>query len=209
MILVGCKAVPAFWKPGDSSWTVISVITPTIDDVIYFNGHFYFVTCQNQLLFLDFQPDPKMYDIRSPRIVLRRPIAQSYLVDYFGHLLLVERWDRDCIEKRHYKTRYFKVLRPDFEKKKVYKWKTIGEVALFLGTNDSIVIYPSELVPGCKCKTNSIYFTDVTRTLSDEIFGCDDMGIFNTRDKTFGTFYPPEIRHTRVGTPIWFTPNPW
>ncbi|XP_078157472.1 F-box/kelch-repeat protein At1g57790-like [Carex rostrata] len=206
MVLVGLMRVPALWKPGDSSWTVISV--SKIWDVIYFDGNFYFVTLRNTLLFLDFQPDPKMHDISSPRIRLRRITAQSYLVNYFGNLLLVERWDRLCIKKRYYKTCYFNILRLDFEKKKVYRSKTIGEAAIFLGTNDSIVINPNELVPGCKykCKTKSIYFTDVTKPLCVERI---DMGIFNTSEKTFSTFYPPEIHHTRVGAPIWFTPNPW
>ncbi|XP_078157721.1 F-box/kelch-repeat protein At1g57790-like isoform X2 [Carex rostrata] len=125
MILVGIS-VPAFWKPGDSSWTVIRVTVPGIKDVIYFDGHFYFLTNKNALLFLDFQPDPKVHDIRSPRIRLRRRTAQSYLVNYFGNLLLVERWDQFCVKKRHYKTCYFNILRLDFEKEKVYRSKTIG-----------------------------------------------------------------------------------
>ncbi|XP_078157044.1 F-box/kelch-repeat protein At1g57790-like [Carex rostrata] len=215
MILVGFKRVPAFWKPGDSSWTVISA--PRIKDVIYFYGHFYFVTNHNALLFLDFQPDPKVHDITSLHIRLRDPTSERYLVDYFGNLLLVERVvDWICLEKGHSKTlrkwhsktRYFNILRLDFEKKKVYRSKTIGEAAIFLGTNDSIVINPNDLVPGCKykCKTKSIYFTEVAKSL---FVGKFDMGIFNTSEKTFSTFYPPEIHHSRVGAPIWFTPNPW
>lgn len=88
----------------------------------------------------------------------------------------------------------------------MYSLSGVGEESVFLGTDASVVVDPSS-VPGCK--TNNIYFTDVTRTLSDEIFVGADIGIFKTRDETFSTIYPLEIRHTRVGTPIWLTPNSW
>ncbi|KAF3338959.1 F-box protein [Carex littledalei] len=202
MILTGWKGVPAFWKPGDSSWTVISVRSPMfISDVIYFKGQFVFATMESEVLRLNFQPDhPKMYEIESLRISQTCLIAQCYLVDYSGRLLLVERW---------FFEHYFKVLRVNFEKPKVSKRNHIRKAALFLGTNDSLVIDRSKLVRGCKCKTNNIYFTDSTRSFGHEVLGCDDMGVFNMSDKTVGTFYSPEIRYTRLDTPIWFTPNPW
>ncbi|XP_078176393.1 F-box protein At1g10110-like [Carex rostrata] len=209
MILAGEYWIPAFWKPGDSSWTVIRVLKKTFTDFIYSNEHeqFVFVTAYNEILALDFEPDPKLYEI-DPRVWPTRPSVGNYIVDYSGDILIVERvqW---FINNRHTKTKLFNVLRPDYEEEEMYHCSGIGEYALFLGRNDFIVIDPTKLILGCKCKTNSIYFTDLTDIFFNEVDSCNDLGIFNMGDKTFDTFYSPEIHHTFVGAPIWFTPNPW
>ncbi|KAF3323162.1 F-box protein [Carex littledalei] len=136
-------------------------------------------------------------------------LKQSYLVNCFGYLLFVVWWHQPN-EEGHFRTKYFEVIRPDFEKGEAYGLDTFDDHALFLGTNDSIFVDLSE-VPGCNGKTDSIYFTDAAWRSSHEKFkfGWDDMGIFNMSNKTLETFYSHEIHHTRVGSPIWLTPNPW
>jgi F-box domain len=212
MILVGVKNIPAFWKPGDPSWTVIRVQKGRMDDVIFFDGRFIFVTAANELLALDLQPHPKLTEIGVVLTGRTCFVALSYLVDFSGVVLLVERSQLQ-VERSplNLKTTHFKVIEV-FGQSGV----SVGEInaLLFLGTNASIAIDASKLRYCCKANLystrSSIYFTDVTHTLSDERYSGDDMGLFNTKDEAFdATFHVPQIDHTRVGTPIWLTPNPW
>ncbi|KAJ3708338.1 hypothetical protein LUZ61_012043 [Rhynchospora tenuis] len=63
MILFGEMHDSAFWRPGDSSWTVIVGPTFSMDDILYFEGNFYVVSAMNLLYMVDFESEPKLIEV--------------------------------------------------------------------------------------------------------------------------------------------------
>ncbi|KAJ4745888.1 F-box family protein [Rhynchospora pubera] len=207
MILLGAEyTTPAFWKPGNASWTVIDVPKKyTVDDIVYFKGNFYLISNFSTLSVLhlvDFDPEPKLTEV-GPQI--EQVGGQKYLVDFDGCLLLI---DRCCEHVGDDLTNGVQcdVIEPNLEKNCLYDRRDIDGYALFLGRNSSIFVDSSQFP---MCKKNSINFTHLTDSFSREEFGCHEFGIFDMITKTWSTYYPVEASPTSIGSPVWLTPNPW
>ncbi|KAJ4769893.1 F-box family protein [Rhynchospora pubera] len=203
MILFGQKNNPAFWRPGDSSWTVVDGPDCRMEDVVCFKGNFYVISSMNELYVVDFEPVPKLIEVGPPIGKEGRP-RQTYLLDFDGYMLLIERFCR-LAEHELSVTVRFNVIEPNLEEDRLYEWFGVDDCAVFLGRNSSILVESSHLP---MCRKNSIYFTHLTESYYGDEFGCYDLGIFNMTDETIDTFYSTEVFPPLVGSPVWLTPNP-
>ncbi|KAJ4738980.1 F-box protein SKIP23 [Rhynchospora pubera] len=192
----------AVWLPGENRWRCIPCMDH-VADAIFFRGNFY-LACSSDLFIIS--------DVGSnPTMKLVMPLLLSgieYLVDFMGELLLVERHlIINLGESRHHfhvVTERFAVHKLNLEEKKSFEYKDFGDYAIFLGTSCPLVVN-SQLYPGCK--RNSIYFTDLRIKLYPELYGCDDIGVYDFARDAVEPFYPPEIFHPLAEPPIWLTPN--
>lgn len=86
--------------------------------------------------------------------------------------------------------------------------KSIGDNALFLGSNSRSMSVAASKHPGCQ--PNCIYYTnDLVRLnwwLHDDIVVPLDTGIFNMEDKTIAQLCP-QISMEEHGSPLWITPT--
>ncbi|KAL6226699.1 hypothetical protein ACLB2K_000660 [Fragaria x ananassa] len=86
--------------------------------------------------------------------------------------------------------------------------KSIGDNALFLGSNSQSMSVLASKHPGCQ--PNCIYYTnDLVRLnwwLHDDIVVPLDTGIFNMEDKTIAQLCP-QISMEEHGSPLWITPT--
>ncbi|KAJ3686465.1 hypothetical protein LUZ61_015629 [Rhynchospora tenuis] len=199
MILFGEIITPAFWRPGDSYWTVVDGPKCRFEDVLYFKEKFFVVTAMNELHVVDFEHGPKLTEV-GPEIEKEGYPRQRYLMDFNGNLLFIERFC-EYVEEELSVTVGFNVLEPNLEENDLYEWYDIDDYVMFLGRNSSIFVYSGDIP---NCKKNGIYFTHVT----EGFCGCYDLGIFDMTDKKISKFYSNEV-FPRVGAPIWLSPNPW
>ncbi|KAJ4807788.1 F-box family protein [Rhynchospora pubera] len=208
MILFGEMHESAFWRPGDSSWTVIDGPRGSMDDILYFKGNFYAVSPRNKIYVVDFEPEPKLIKV-GPKIPLENGVEscgiQRYLIDFNGHMLLIERTYKSD-EKARCITDGFIVIEPKLEQNCYNICYDIDGYALFLGRNACIHVDSCHLP---KCKKNGIYFTHPNESLSPKKFGFHDLGVFDMTDKTMGTFYSVDVFFPCIDSPVWITPNPW
>ncbi|XXG65636.1 hypothetical protein AAC387_Pa05g3286 [Persea americana] len=99
---------------------------------------------------------------------------------------------------------YEKLLEESTEKKTVVL-ESIGDMAMFLGMNSSMLIMAGQF-PGLE--ENCIYFTDDLcgpHYLNRLPNGCTDMGIFNLEDKTIRPLFLKRF-HPPFSPPTWITP---
>ncbi|KAJ4782172.1 F-box family protein [Rhynchospora pubera] len=203
MILFGEINTPAFWRPGDSSWTMVDGPKCRFEDVLYFKEKFFVITAMNVLHVVDFQlAGPKLKEI-GLEIGKDGYPQQCYLMDFNGNLFFVERFCEYVqeVDKELDLTVGFNVLELNLEMKYFCEWDDIDDYVMFLGRNSTIFVYSGH---SPNCKKNSIYFTNVT----DGFYGCYDLGIFDMTDEKISKFYSNEV-FPRVGAPIWLSPNPW
>ncbi|XP_074297034.1 putative F-box protein At5g55150 [Silene latifolia] len=144
---------------------------------------------------------------------LNKHLQEMYFVESLGKLLIVLRhkrnvWDPDSQvnEDEIYKTDRFEVFAFDSEARKWEQVTELGDVALFVGDNQSISVRASD----CRnCKSNCIYFTDDC----DEFwnlppkFGGHDIGFFDLADGKFHQFYGGDDVNSDFCTPFWFMPH--
>ncbi|KAJ1691098.1 hypothetical protein LUZ63_015253 [Rhynchospora breviuscula] len=205
MILFGQKNSPAFWRPGDSSWTLmVNCPTYRMEDVLYFKGNFYVVSSMNVVHVVDFVPEPKL-TVVGPEIWEGCVALQKYLVDFNGSMLLIQRFCEEAPENKS-NTVDFDVIKPNLEKNCFYYWDDMDDCALFLSRNSSIFVHSNDF---SMCKKNSIYFTHLTQSFSADEFGCHDLGIYDMIDEKISPFFSLEVFPPKVGSPVWITPNPW
>ncbi|KAJ4782274.1 F-box family protein [Rhynchospora pubera] len=200
MILFGEINTPAFWRPGDSSWTVVDGPKYRMEDVLYFKGNFYVISAMNVLHVVGFEPEPKLTEV-GPQIGKGGCPEQRYLMDFNGNMLFIERYCEDV--EGLTSTVGFNVIEPNLEENCLYEWFDIDDYAMFLGRNSSIIVNSSHVA---KCKKNGIYFTDLIDGFSER---CQDVGIFDMTDKKISTFYSVKVFPPRIGSPIWLTPILW
>ncbi|KAJ3700154.1 hypothetical protein LUZ61_003859 [Rhynchospora tenuis] len=191
----------AFWRPGESSWRCVPG-KHFIVDAIFFRGNFYFAGCKNLCMLSDLESNPTME--------LVMPLFNSgirYLVDFMGELLLVERHITFLGDKYdpHVVTERFTVDKLNLEGRSSSECKEIGDYAIFLGARCSGYAVDSQLFPGCK--RNSIYFTDMMFKVNPDVYGCDDLGIYDFTTDTIEPYYPAEIFHPFTQPPTWLTPT--
>ncbi|KAJ3691893.1 hypothetical protein LUZ61_000014 [Rhynchospora tenuis] len=210
MIMFGVKNEPAFWRPGDSSWTVIDGLGYSMDDILYYKGNLYLVAACNLLCVVDFECKPKLVEV-GIEIPARISVGEStgiqrFLVDFNGQMLLIERTGHS-VENYKVITDGFVVIEPNLEQNCYNTWYDIDGYALFLGRNACIHVDSCRLP---KCKKNGIYFTHPTESQSPDEFGFHDLGVFDMiTNKIMGTFYSVEKVFPQVDSPVWITPNPW
>ncbi|KAJ4817430.1 F-box protein (DUF295) [Rhynchospora pubera] len=202
MILFGEFHTLAFWRPGDSSWTVVDGPKRRMEDVLYFKGNFYVISSMNGLYVVDFEPEPKLRKV-GPEIRIEGCVLQSYLTYFDGNMLFIERYGRSSKNNR-IDTARFTVIEIDLEEHCLYECYDIDDYALFLGRNSSIAVDSSHFP---ECKKNSIYFTHLTESHSGDEFGFHDLGVFDMADKKISTFYAVEVFPRRVDSPVWFIPK--
>ncbi|KAJ4782205.1 F-box family protein [Rhynchospora pubera] len=208
MIMFGKFRTPAFWRSGDLCWTVVDGPEVSMHDIVYFKGNFYVLSPGNELYVVDFESKPKLIEV-GPQVDIEGIPAQRYLIDFNGNLLLIERFC-ECVEEKVEEllnvTVEFNVMEPNLEENILYEWHHLDDFAVFLGRNSSIYVNSNHFP---KCKRNGIYFTHTTDSHSAEKFGCHDLGVFHMTNKTISKFYSDEVFPPLVGSPVWFTPNPW
>ncbi|KAJ3690390.1 hypothetical protein LUZ61_019554 [Rhynchospora tenuis] len=209
MIMFGVKNEPAFWRPGDSSWTVIDGLDYSMDDILYYKGNFYLVAAMNLICVVDFECKPKLVEVGieiPAEISVGECGIQRFLVDFNGHMLLIER-SGHSVENYKVITDGFVVIEPKLEQNCYNTWYDIDGYALFLGRNACIHVDSCRLP---KCKKNGIYFTHPIESQSPKEFGFHDLGVFDMiTNKIMGTFYSVEKVFPQVDSPVWITPNPW
>ncbi|KAJ4789075.1 F-box family protein [Rhynchospora pubera] len=188
--------------PGESSWTVVDGPDCRMEDIVCFKGNFYVISAMNELYVVNFELVPKLIEIGPPIGKVGRP-RQTYLMDFDGYMLLIERF---CLPTEHELsfTIRFNVIEPNLEEDRLYEWFGIDDCAVFLGRNSSIFVESSHPP---MCRKNSIYFTHLTEDSVDE-FGCCDLGVFNMTEHTINRFYSTEVFPPLVRSPVWLTPNP-
>ncbi|KAJ1683200.1 hypothetical protein LUZ63_021579 [Rhynchospora breviuscula] len=206
MILFGQMHSPAFWRPGDSSWTVVDGPKCAMEDVLYFQENFYIISAMNVLYVVDFEPEPKLIEVGPqicPEICLEGCALQRYLIDFNENMILIERFSLSVGNELPI-THGFNMIEPNLEEDCLYEWYDIDDYAIFLGRNSAIFVDSSD-VP--ECKKNAIYFTHITESVSPVEFGFHDLGVYDITDKRINTFYSVGVFPPRVDSPVWFTPN--
>ncbi|XP_074306857.1 putative F-box protein At5g55150 [Silene latifolia] len=224
----------AFARPGDLTWT--SVVAPRqpftfraadvvrrdrLVLILYEDSSVGYVELsdlsksinleQSSVQAKEFVPSPSPGDFK-PRLSGMH-LLEMYLVDSFGSLLMVLRhkstkWDPngEVSEDEVYKTVRFEVFGIDFKTKKWDRLKDLGDVALFVGDNQSMSVRASD----CRnCKSNCIYFTDDCDELWDlpGYAGGHDMGFYDLEDGKIYQFYKGGNVHSTHCTPFWFVPH--
>ncbi|PIA48050.1 hypothetical protein AQUCO_01400560v1 [Aquilegia coerulea] len=162
-------------------------------DVTYYNGKFYAVDVFGNVFVVE------GLDSSSPftkRIIDNgdgdKCRHSSYLIKCSGNLLKVVPF----VERSpHTRTIRFQVLKLDFENKKWLEVKTLGNHALFVGSNHGICISTSGF-PGCK--GNSIYYTENHKKHYT-------LGIYNVEDGKIEKIYSDESGGI-LPWPIWYAP---
>ncbi|XP_074297020.1 putative F-box protein At4g17565 [Silene latifolia] len=145
---------------------------------------------------------------------LNKYLQEICFVESLGNLLIVLRhicfiWyysDSQVAKEERYKTDNFEVFTFDSEAKKWEQVTELGDVALFVGDNQSISVRASD----CRnCKSNCIYFTDDCDKLWDfpAKFRGHDMGIFDLATGKIHQFYSGDDVHSDFCTPFWFMPR--
>ncbi|PIA42616.1 hypothetical protein AQUCO_02000211v1 [Aquilegia coerulea] len=213
-LIMGGSRRLALARPGDTTWTVVQY-SNLHKDVIDFNGQVYTIQSRQIMLcdqvsgsgptlihFADFPDGVPGYE-------------QFYLVEFGGNLHLVVRALDDtqtqtqlpprefhhCIE-----TLYFEVYKLDLSTR---KWdeqlETLGDYALFLGSNTSFSLKASDYP---ECKPGCIYYTDDYDENADRLVG-RNMGIYNLETDIFEPLYEGDDILSRFSPPVWITPNPF
>ncbi|KAG5593367.1 hypothetical protein H5410_043881 [Solanum commersonii] len=200
MIIEGDFSFLSLWRPGDLSWTRLSVYNGQITDVVYFNGRFYSV---------DYKGRISVCDVSGSEIGDNNRIAQLnqcidviyYILESLGSLFVVVLQ----FVGLSYETKVFLVYKIDLDACEAMPTKDLGDRAFFLGPNASISVQASQF-PGIK--PNHIYFTDncLCAYLRFQE-GCGlDMGMFNLADESIQPHYDG-VSLSCVSPPIWVTPN--
>uniref|UniRef100_M1AW13 Ubiquitin-protein ligase n=3 Tax=Solanum tuberosum TaxID=4113 RepID=M1AW13_SOLTU len=228
MIIEGDFSFLSLWRPGDLSWTRLSVYNGQITDVVYFNGKFYSV---------DYKGRISVCNVSGSEIGENNRIAQLnqcidgiyYILESLGSLFVVVQqfvglsyeydsndWilrtsilgvdDEGETVSNTYRTNFFLVYKIDLDACEATPTKDLGDRAFFLGPNASISVQASQF-PGIK--PNHIYFTDNYLCAYLQFReGCGlDMGVFNLADESIQPHYDG-VSLSRVSPPIWVTPNP-
>ncbi|KAF5204793.1 hypothetical protein FRX31_005621 [Thalictrum thalictroides] len=200
-----------FARPGDKSWSVIEGVR-FVNDFINFNGQLYGIGWNGGLMLCDFSdPHPTFIDFANPPEDVKgyEPI---YVVELGGELYMVIRLvdptpiEFPPIEFHHvYKAVFFDVYKFDFSTRRWEYLKTLGDYAIFIGSNTTFGVKASDYP---SCKPDSIYFTDDFKEPFGHLTGAD-MGIYNIEAGTIEPLYEGDDFLSRFSPPVWITPNPF
>ncbi|CAN6553605.1 unnamed protein product [Malus baccata var. baccata] len=221
-------------KSGDEAWTCVDQVIG-FDDVIYYKGQFLAVSLDGSVFSINVSSDqtakPHVSVVvpMSPGTDNKTCLAESSQ----GDLLLVRKFRRLNYCKRFMKSlsfKFFKFEKLEFEQVngydrftetlsfKVFKlfssyedrpqWvevESIGNDALFLGTNQSMCVSASDFQA---CRPNSIYFTDdCVDVACHKPKGPHDMGVFDIENKSMGRHYCLDRSQKHMPPAIWILPT--
>ncbi|PIA55651.1 hypothetical protein AQUCO_00700160v1 [Aquilegia coerulea] len=210
-ITIGDGRKFAFARPGDKTWSVIQRVFAVID-FISFNSQFYGVNDYGKLKVCDFSgPRPIFVDFaNAPEGV--NGTERFYFVELEGELhMVIRRVDPTPIkfppiEFHHvYMSVYFQVYKFDFCTHKWEELETLGDHAIFIGSNTTFGLNASDYP---LCKPGCIYFTDDCNESYERLIGAD-MGIYNLEAGTIEPVYEGEDILSRFSPPVWIIPNPF
>ncbi|KAH0697857.1 hypothetical protein KY289_015339 [Solanum tuberosum] len=201
----------AFWRPGDLNWNVIDIIDGewgAFSDINYYDGQFYGVTNGGDVWVFDIAgPNDPKPPIVEPRLLVHldddmfgQAGTEFYLVEVSGALLLVARFSHGGGSL----TFKFKVVELDVIKGDIKEMKTLGDSAIFLGSNAGVSVDVSKFTG---VKPNHVYFTDDWEEQFTEMEGGGgkDMGAYNLEDGKIESFYS-ELSLSPICPPTWVTP---
>ncbi|PIA42617.1 hypothetical protein AQUCO_02000212v1 [Aquilegia coerulea] len=198
LIIGGCREL-VFARPGDTTWTVVKNSLHG-RDIINFNGQIYTVQSgENIMMLCDHNNVSGSHPTLTHFAKLPDGVEgteQFYLVELGGELHLVvrtlERTQTKLPPKElhhYFETVCLEVFKLDLSTR---KWdeqlQTLGDYALFLGSNTSFALKASDYP---ECKPDCIYFTDDYDETGDRLVG-GDMGIYNLETDTFEPLYEGE-----------------
>ncbi|CAL8164021.1 unnamed protein product [Prunus armeniaca] len=199
----------AHFKSGDDAWTSIDQLIG-FDDVIYNKGQFLGVSLGGSVFSMNVSRD----QTTEPHVSLLVPMDpdtdnKSYLVQSSkGDLLLVRKFKRVKYCKQFMKSLNFKFFKFESAHGERPQWveiESIGNEALFLGTNQSICVSALDF-PGCQ--PNSLYFTDDCVDVEyHKPKGPHDMGTFDLEKRSMGTHYCLDRSQKHVPPTIWILPS--
>ncbi|KAJ3696245.1 hypothetical protein LUZ60_001622 [Juncus effusus] len=207
MIVLRGQYKLAFFKLGDTTWTIFDYKKGCVDDIIFFEWQFYALLGNRILVAVDIGSEPKL---SGHKCCLHECFIwdSSYLVNYYGCLLIVttelEEDENDDAADGHYLTSKFRVFQIDLVGDDTYEVEDIAGDALFLGKNCSIVIGSSDFKG---CMANSLYFAFGGAPKMK--YGYDDMGVYKLEDGSIERLYSADIYDPPQSCPIWLVPNPW
>ncbi|PIA26212.1 hypothetical protein AQUCO_09600040v1 [Aquilegia coerulea] len=194
-------------SPGDKAWTSVECSTSNYEDIIFFNGHFYAISCDGILRIIEVNTrQPKAKDFASPPDNIY-VCSTFYLVEFSGDLCMVERAfkgiDADTPSyDYHNETTYFVVHKFDFYSKTWTEVEDLGDHALFLGNNTSFAVSTSDYP---EFRGNCIYFTDDHADFYEKKF-CD-MGIYDIKHDMVESFYFDDHQLSKFSRPVFFMPT--
>ncbi|KAJ3684024.1 hypothetical protein LUZ61_013188 [Rhynchospora tenuis] len=220
LILCGEYYTPAFWTAGDTIWTVITDLPYRPDDIAFYEGNFYIVRSPcgdnySEIYTFEVGTDPKATKLGlqvpcrgDPNYIIEDTDTDcdypvNYLVVFEGKLHLVERF---LEMSEHRLTTEFVLHELDLEGNKYFTCRHINGHALFLGASTPVVINPSHYHNYMK---DAIYFTDLAPHGFSELYGAEDLGIYDMIGKGITLYYPRDVVHHALAAPIWFTPYQW
>ncbi|PIA28120.1 hypothetical protein AQUCO_07200031v1 [Aquilegia coerulea] len=211
LLTIGEFGESVFARPGDKTWSVIEAPGyGNMKDIIRFNGQFYGVDELGHLKVCDFRgPHPVFVDFANHPEGARGSQG-FYLVELGGDLHMVNRlYDPTPVEfppkefHHVYKSIFFHVLKFDFCTRKWEILQTLGDHAIFIGSNTSFGFKASDYLA---CKPGCIYFTDDYNESFGRLLGAD-MGIYNHKANTIEPVYQGNDILSRFSPPVWITPN--
>ncbi|XP_060210191.1 F-box protein At2g26160-like [Lycium barbarum] len=182
----------AFWRLGDLNWNHIDRNWGAFSDINYYDGQFYGVSYNGKVWVFDIAGPTDPQPIVEPRLLVhleddmfKHPGTKFYLVEVSGALLLVARFSHGDWSD----TFKFKVVELDLIKGDIKEIKTLGDLAIFVGSNAAISVDASKFA---RVKPNHIYFTDDWYVAFNDLEGGGgrDMGACNLEDGKIQSFYP-------------------
>ncbi|KAE8664018.1 hypothetical protein F3Y22_tig00112857pilonHSYRG00148 [Hibiscus syriacus] len=188
------EGIAYYGRAGDNFWTVLDISHAPYDDIICHENNLFALGDYNSIEVWDLQQG-------SGCIVKKR----FYLVQSRGDLLLVVRFIADDGDREtDYRIILFHVYKLDYHGRKWVEIECLGDRALFLGGNQSVLVLTRSFPD---CEKNSIYFTDDSRErVEDDFFyGGHDMGICNLKYKSFKSIYEFSSHHIEP-PPCWIVP---
>ena len=107
----------------------------------------------NEIYVVNVGPDPKIKRV-GPKVPEHDSF--SYLVDYMGQLLVVQRW-REEFKEDLYMTKKIIVKNIDLEEANYSRYKPMDGHAVFIGANSCVTVDASKYP---RCIKNALYLTD-------------------------------------------------
>ncbi|KAF5737561.1 F-box protein [Tripterygium wilfordii] len=229
-LIYGQSSKLAFYRKGEDSWTALDSkqeISESYEDIICHENLLYvldvdaflqvwdILQCSGPVKKIEIKPDLINRDdtLGSSGADFCFFVTVSYLVKSAGDLLLVVRYignfltrvDKNSVPS--YKTSHFEVFKLHIEQQLWIKVGSIGDRALFLGSNESMSVCARDFK---MFNRDSIYFTDDNWEDIESNFsgGGHDMGMFSLEDKSVNV--PDEYKMEKTkAPPTWLVPHPW
>ncbi|CAK9184268.1 unnamed protein product [Ilex paraguariensis] len=199
----------ASFKSGDETWQFFNLTKGYFfSDIIYYEGQLHAINNFGGLMHIDTISGAGKIIIKPTR---RMECRMTYLVkSYERDLLMVQKFmEENEHDDMHYKASDFKIFKMVHSTQmRTPSWveiNSIGDQALFVGNNYSLTVSTSDF---SGCSSNCIYYTDHYLAITGHYVPHgpdDDTGIFNLRDRSFGSHYIADREH--LIPPIWIVPN--